>query len=157
MHLHCRRSHPSILLWQPKQTQTVSPSASASLSEHRVCKVHPRCIPCQSFTPFHGSVLFHCERGPHAVYPPIHPSTIPASIHHPSTHAWDTIHGVASSRTRPSDSAHKQQSGRLPSASTELEPVLLQLLTFNTPEGNSGCRVRLSVLQGNWWNKSLDS
>ena len=24
------------------------------------------------------------------------------------------------------------------------------------PAGNSGCRVRHSVLQGNWWNKSLD-
>ena len=36
-------------------------------------------------------------------------------------------------------------------------PVLLKLLTFNTPEGNSGCRVRRSGLQGNWWNRSLDS
>ena len=33
-----------------------------------------------------------------------HPSILhPTTHHHPSTHAWDTIHGAASSRTRPSD------------------------------------------------------
>ena len=35
--------------------------------------------------------------------------------------------------------------------------VLLQLLTFELPEGSSGWRVRRSVLQGIWWNESLDS
>ena len=31
----------------------------ASLSEHRVRGVHPRCSLCQSFIPFHGCVIFH--------------------------------------------------------------------------------------------------
>ena len=35
-------------------------------------------------------------------------------------------------------------------------PVLLQVLTFDTPWGNSGWRVRHSVLLGNWWNRFLD-
>ena len=34
-------------------------------------------------------------------------------------------------------------------------PVLLHLLTSNTPEGNWGWKVRHFVLQGNWWNISL--
>ena len=36
-----------------------------------------------------------------------------------------------------------------------LNPVL-RLLTFNTPEGVQG-GVRHSVLQGIWWDRSLDS
>ena len=36
-------------------------------------------------------------------------------------------------------------------------PVLLQLLTFELLEGSSGWKVRQSVLQGIWWNKSLDN
>lgn len=57
------------LLWQPKQTKTVLPFASASLAEHHVFKVHPHCSLCQSFTPsFHGWVIFHCVDGLHCVY-----------------------------------------------------------------------------------------
>ena len=33
--------------------------------------------------------------------------------------------------------------------------MLLQLLTFNSPEGAQG-GVRCSVLQGIWWDRSLD-
>ena len=38
----------------------------------------------------------------------------------------------------------------------KLNPVLLQLLTFD-PERSSWLRMKHSVLQGNWWNRSLDS
>ena len=34
-------------------------------------------------------------------------------------------------------------------------PVLRQLLIFDD-EGSSWCRMRHSVLQGNWWNRALD-
>ena len=43
----------------------------ASLTEHRVLKVHPRGSLGQSFTPFHGCIIFHCVDGPHAVCPSI--------------------------------------------------------------------------------------
>ena len=45
--------------------------------------------------------------------------------------------------------------GHLPSASVEIESLLLQLLILIRPEGNSGWRMRHSVLQENWWNRSL--
>ena len=38
-----------------------------------------------------------------------------------------------------------------------LNPVLLQLRPSICPERSSGWRMRHSVLQGNWWNRSLDS
>ena len=38
-----------------------------------------------------------------------------------------------------------------------LNPVLLQLLTFNTPQGRFRKESEASVLQGHWWNRSLDS
>ena len=41
------------------ESHTVCPSVSASLTEHPVFKVYPRCSPCQSFTPFHGCIIFH--------------------------------------------------------------------------------------------------
>ena len=37
-----------------------------------------------------------------------------------------------------------------------LNPVLLQVLTFNTPCGELRWRMGHSVLQGNWCNRSLD-
>ena len=37
----------------------------------------------------------------------------------------------------------------------KLNPVVRQLLTFDH-EGSSWCRMRHSVLQKNWWNRSLD-
>ena len=40
---------------------------------------------------------------------------------------------------------------------SRLRPALLQLLTFNTPWGSPGWRMRPSVLQGIWWDRSLDS
>ena len=43
MHICCWSPQPSVLLWQPKQTKTVCPFASASLAEHHVFKVHPHC------------------------------------------------------------------------------------------------------------------
>ena len=47
-----------------------------------------------------------------------------------------------------------EQQRHLPSASSELGP--LQLLTFHNPQGVRG-RVRCSVLQGIWWDRSLES
>ena len=38
-----------------------------------------------------------------------------------------------------------------------LTPVLLWLLTFSTTEENPGWRVRNSVLQGTWCNRSSDN
>ena len=43
-----------------------------------------------------------------------------------------------------------EQQGHLPSAFAEIDPVLLQLLTFSAPEGNLGWRMRHSVVQGTW-------
>ena len=40
----------------------------ASLSQHRVLKVHPRCSECQCFSPLRGGVICLCMGG-HAVYP----------------------------------------------------------------------------------------
>ena len=40
----------------------------ASLTEHRVLRVHPRCSECQGFTPFHGQIIFQCVDGLHFVY-----------------------------------------------------------------------------------------
>ena len=39
-----------------------------SLTEYCVFKVHPHHSLCQSFSPFHGCVIFHCVNGPHCVY-----------------------------------------------------------------------------------------
>ena len=38
-----------------------------SVSEHRVFRVHLYCSLCQTFTPFHGCVIFHRVDGPYAV------------------------------------------------------------------------------------------
>jgi len=71
------KPQPSISLRLPNQAKTVCPFVSASLTKHCVFKEHPRCSLCQSFTPFHGCVIFHCEHGPHILL--IHFSTHPIS------------------------------------------------------------------------------
>ena len=49
-----------------------------------------------------------------------------------------------------------QQQRRLPSAPTEIEPHAASWRPLTLPEGAQG-RVRHSVLQGIWWDRSLDS
>ena len=49
----------------------------------------------------------------------------------------------------------RQQQGHLLLPLRRLNPVLLQLLTFNTSWRSSGW-MRCSVLQGIWWDRSLD-
>ena len=68
------------------------PAVSASLTEQRVFRVHPRCSLCD-FTAFHGCIIFHCKPGPHCVFF-IHPFSTHLSIyphiHHPSIHLSPT-------------------------------------------------------------------
>ena len=45
----------------------------------------------------------------------------------------------------------------LQSASMEVYHCAAEAADFQHPQGNSGCRVRCSGLQGNWWDRSLDS
>ena len=60
------RRESTFFLWMclfrtcPKtESHPAHPSGSASLTENHVSRVHPHCSLCQSFTPFHGCVIFH--------------------------------------------------------------------------------------------------
>ena len=50
----------------------------------------------------------------------------------------------------------QQQQGYLPPASAETEPCTAAATNPQQPEGGAEWRLRHSVLQGNWRNRSLD-
>ena len=52
-HLLCLVNWP-VLDISYKWTRNMCPSVSASLTDHRVFKVHPQCKVCHKFIPFHG-------------------------------------------------------------------------------------------------------
>ena len=85
--------HLPVLDISYKRTHKMCPFVFASLTDHRVFKVHPRCSLCQNFTPFHGEAyttvcMGHMLLTHPSIYRPTHPP-IHSSIHlttHTSTH-----------------------------------------------------------------------